>query len=87
MKNLIVNDAQISAGNFQVSVGTFDVREIAIISKSTGNFVELKQSKVSKKLRKVKRVFKNNINSDNTFTFSFMTENQVVELIKLLRKK
>jgi len=87
MKNLIINKARISAGTFQVSVGTFDDREISIISKYSGEVVQLKQTKISKNLRKVKRLFKNNLNSNTSFTFSFMTRNQVVEIIKILRTK
>jgi len=74
----------INAGNFQVSVGTFDEREIAIISKSSGEFVQIK--KAGKKLKSVKRKFKTWLNSDETFTFSFMTPDLVMELIKLLKK-
>ena len=75
----------INAGNFQVSIGTFSSSEIAIISKSSGNFVNLEQIKTSKRLRKVKRLLKSNINSDSTFTFSFMQDDQIDKLIQILK--
>jgi len=76
----------ISAGNFLVSIGTYKLTEIAIISKSTGEFVQQKQIKVSKKLKSAKRKFKANLNSNSTFTFSHMQPAQVYDLINLLKK-
>ena len=76
----------IKAGNFIVSIGSFNITDIAIISKSTGDFVKFKNIKKGGKLAKIKRKFKNNINSDTTFTFSFMQPDTTAELIKFLNK-
>ena len=75
---------QIKAGNFIVSIGAFDKREVAIISKSSGDFAKIKNA--GKKLKQVKRKFKTWLNSDETFTFSFMTEDLINDLITLLKK-
>lgn len=74
---------QINAGNFIISIGTFDKREVAIISKSSGNFAKIKNA--GKKLLKVKRTFKAWLNSKDTFTFSHMTKDNTEELIKNLK--
>jgi hypothetical protein len=76
---------QISVGNFIVSIGSFDISDVAIISKSSGNFVLLKQTKISPKLKRVKRLFKSWLNSDSTFTFQFMDQDQVVQIINILK--
>jgi hypothetical protein len=76
----------IKAGNFIVSIGSFNITEIAIISKSTGDFVKFKDIKKGGKLAKVKRKFKENLNSETTFTFSFMWPDTIAELIKFLKK-
>jgi hypothetical protein len=76
----------INAGNFQVSIGTFNITDVAIISKSTGKFVEFKNIQKGGKLSKVKRKFKNFINSKDTFTFQFMQPETTIELIKFLKK-
>tara|TARA_R110000787_G_scaffold278198_1_gene387834 strand:- start:31 stop:309 length:279 start_codon:yes stop_codon:yes gene_type:complete len=74
---------EISVGNFIVSIGAFNKRDVAIFSKSTGKFCEFKHA--GNKLKKVKRVFKTWLNSNETFTFSFMTKNITEELIKNLK--
>ena len=76
----------INAGNFQVSIGTFNITDVAIISKSTCKFVEFKNIQKGGKLSKVKRKFKNFINSKDTFTFQFMQPETTIELIKFLKK-
>jgi hypothetical protein len=87
MKNQIFTKGQqINAGNFWVSIGTFDTSDVALFSKSSGKFVQLKQTKVSKKLRKVKRVFKIWLSCTETFNFRFMTQDKTIELINILRK-
>jgi hypothetical protein len=77
----------INAGNFQVSIGTFDIRDVAIISKSNGKFVEMKNIRKGGKLAKVKNRFKSNLNSKETFTFQFMQPTTTIELINFLKKK
>jgi len=81
----MVLNQQINAGNFIVSVGAFKKSEVAIISKSSGNFVELKQTKVSKKLKAIKRKFKTWINNGETFYFSHMQEEQVNQIVNILK--
>ena len=76
----------INCGNFLLSIGTFNTSDVAIISKSSGDFVKMKSLKKSKKLKSVKRKFKSWLNSDNTFTFQFMTPDLTVDLIHLLKK-
>lgn len=76
---------QLKTGNFIVSIGTFDISEVAIFSKSSGDFVKQSSTKRSKKLKKVKRKFNSWLNSSNVFSFSHMTEKQVEELINLLK--
>jgi hypothetical protein len=85
MKTIFTKGQDINAGNFIVNIGTFDTTDIAIISKSNGRFTKLKQAKVSKRLRKVKKHFKSNINNDFDFVFQFMVPSQVIQLIKILR--
>jgi hypothetical protein len=76
----------INAGNFLISIGTHEITEIAIISKSTGEFCRFSNIKKGGKLSKVKRKFKTWINSDETFTFSHMTKERTLELIEFLKK-
>ena len=54
----IKKQSLINAGNFQVSIGTYNISDVAIFSKSTGNFVKMSSIKKSKKLKSVKRKFK-----------------------------
>lgn len=82
----IKKNQQINAGNFLVSIGTYNETDVAIYSKSSGEFVKFKSINKSKKLKKIKRVFKAWLNSDETFTFQFMPENITIDLIKILRK-
>ena len=77
----------INAGNFQVSIGTFQITDVAIISKSNGKFVEFKNILKGGKLSKVKRKFKRWLNSNETFTFEFMQPETTIELINFLKKK
>ena len=77
----------INAGNFQVSIGTNDITDVAIISKHSGKFVEMKNIRKGGKLAKLKSKFKNNLNSKETFTFQFMQPTTTIELINFLKKK
>jgi len=77
----------INAGNFQVSIGTHDITDVAIISKSSGKFVEFKNIQKGGKLSKVKNKFKSNLNSKETFTFERMQPETTIELINFLKKK
>lgn len=83
----IKKDAQINAGSFIVSIGTYNTGDVAIISKSSGEFSKLKDIRKGGKLAKVKRRFKRELNNRETFNFQFMTEEKTLELIKLLKSK
>jgi len=75
----------IKAGNHLVSIGTLKVEDVAIISKHTGEFARI--GNAGKKLKRIKRKFKTWLNSDETFTFSFMTPETTIELIKTLKAR
>lgn len=77
----------INAGNFQVSIGTYNITDVAIISKSSGNFVEFKNIVKGGKLSKVKSKFKLWLNSKETFTFQNMQPETTIQLINFLKKK
>ena len=77
---------QISAGGFKISIGNFTITEVAIYHKSQSQgFSKLESTKRSKKLKKVKRVFGSWINNDKEFCFSHFQDDQVEELIKILK--
>ena len=61
----------VDAGNYNVGIGIHDKTEIAIISKSTGKICMFYYIKRGRKLAKVKRKFKQWLNSGEYFTFSF----------------
>ena len=81
----IKKSSLINAGNFIVSIGTHTISDVALISKSSGNFVSFKNIKKGGKLSKIKRKFKNKICDDNQFFFSFMSKEDVFNLIKILK--
>lgn len=85
MKNLI-KGTQISAGNFIVSIGAFNTEDVAIFSKHTGDFCQFKNIKKGGKLAKVKRKFKNNLNSKSSFSFGFMQPETTKKLIDFLKQ-
>lgn len=70
--------------SFTLSHG-FKSGEIAIFSNNTNDFVKLSSTKKSKKLAKVKRLFKHNLNCNNTFCFSHMTQEQIKQLIQIFK--
>ena len=84
MKTITSNTILNCSPNFEVSIGSTET-EVAIISKNTGTFVKLSQAKKSKKLRQIKRKFKWQLNNEQDFCFSWMFEEQALELIKILR--
>jgi len=86
MKTTFKPNQQISAGNFIISIGRDGVRDVAIFSKSTGDFVKLTSKKRSKKLRAVHRKFNKFVSSFDTFCFSWFTDDMVVDLINILKK-
>jgi hypothetical protein len=74
----------INCGSFTVSIGQ-TTKDVAIISKSSGDFVKLDQTSRSKKLRKVKRTFKNHLCCDQTFCFSWFNDDMTKQLVDILR--
>jgi len=84
MKTLKSNTIINCTNNFEVSIGRPET-EVAIISKNTGTFVKLSQVKKSKKLRQIKRKFGRHLNNETDFCFSWMFEEQALELIKILK--
>lgn len=77
----------IDVGNFYISIGIYDTTEIAIVSKSTGKICMFYYIKRGGKLAKVKRKFKQWLNSNEYFTFSGMSETTTLELIAFLKKE
>lgn len=80
-KNTLIN-----VGNYQISVGHSSTSEIAIISKSTDYFTQFKNIKKGGKLAKIKRKFNKRLCSGEAFFFSYMSEDETLELINMLKK-
>lgn len=86
MQNTFTKGQQINAGSFQISIGSFDTGDVAIISKSSGSFVKLSDvKKNSIRLKRVKRELKSWISSDSTFNFQHMTPDLTQDLIDILK--
>ena len=77
----------INCGSFQLSIGTHSTSEIAIISKSSGEFCRFKDIKKGGKLSKIKRKFSGRLCSTTDFCFSFMREQDTLDLIAMLKSK
>lgn len=74
----------LSVGNHLVSIGR-EIHQVAILSKHTHNFVELKRTKTNKKLAKVKRQLKSWLSCEETFCFERLSEEQTLRLIETLK--
>ena len=85
MEILIQKNQIIKAGNFLVSIGTYNTTDIAIISKFTGEFVKFKDIRKGGKLEKLKRKFKQNLCSTETFNFSFVQPDKLKEIVTFLK--
>ena len=70
---------------FTISIGTFDIEEVAIISNINGKFTPLKQIKISKRLKRVKRFLGLWLNNDTTFNFGRMPSKRINQLINIMR--
>ena len=81
----IEKSALINAGNFLISIGTYNITDIAIVSKRTGEFCKFSDIKKGGKLAKAKRKFKTWLCSTETFNFAFMTTQTTIELINFLK--
>ena len=74
------------AGNHFVSIGK-DGHQLAIMSAHTGDWVDLKRAKTNKRLRKVKRLLKNNLVDENQFFFEFVIDDEKQKVINILKGK
>jgi hypothetical protein len=83
----ITPTAQITAGNYIVSVGIHDKSEIAIFSKSSGKVCEFKNARYKGKLSKIKRSFGKHLCSSEEFYFAKMDEADVLKMIEILKAK
>lgn len=87
-QDLIVKGNQISAGNYIVSIGLFNVTDVAIYSKSSGKCVPIKRgNKQTKKFKSIKRKFKHYLCSSRSFYFCHMRPDMTVDLINILKNK
>ena len=87
MENLEIKKCSlIKCKNFLVSIGTHSTSEVAIISGSSGDWVKLKQTKVSKKLKAIKRKFGSRICDHEQFFFCHMSEQDTLDLINILKQ-
>lgn len=76
----------INAGNHLISVGTFNTSDIAILSKRTGDFVQFKDiPKKNSPLNKIKLRFKHHLCCDHSLVFSWMSKDNVLDIIKILK--
>ena len=85
LNNKITENTLYHAGNYQVSIGN-PKTEVGIISKSSGDWVQIKHIRKGGLLARVKRKFKSYLNSNNTMHFSHMGKEQVILLIEMLKK-
>ena len=76
--------ALIDAGYYRIGVGSYETGEIAVFN-GCMDFVPLSNYKKSKRLAKLKRKTKYALNSDETFTYSHVVPNVVVEMVLILR--
>lgn len=76
----------LSAGNHLVSIGR-DGHQVAIQSRLTGEWVDLKRAKTNKRLRKIKREFKVWLCDREQFFFERMSEENTLRLIEILKSK
>lgn len=82
----MTNNTTHKAGNFIVSIGR-DGHQLAIMSAHTGKWVDLKRAKTNKRLRKVKRLLKNNLVDENQFFFEFVIDDEKQKVIEILKGK
>ena len=68
---------------FDISIGR-EKDQIALISQSTDEFTPFTSIKKGGRLAKIKRKFKRNLSSDSHFFFEGMSEQDTLELIKML---
>ena len=87
MKNINFTLGQkINAGNHIISIGSFDVHDVAIISKHTGHFVKFKDiPKRNSCLNKIKLRFNMFLCSDQDLVFQHVWFDDVMQMIDILK--
>jgi len=71
---------------FEISVSEVFEGDVAILSRFTGKFVELKKRKTSKQLKAIHKRFKHFLCCANDFCFSHMDKAQIQELESMLTR-
>ncbi len=90
IKNQITKGKQIKAGNYTISIGSFDVTDVALISNYTGKFVKFKD--IPKRNSKLKRI-KNHpklklwLCSNNDLVWQWLSDSQVQLIFNILKTK
>jgi hypothetical protein len=84
METQLKRNTRIRANGFDISIGK-RIDQIAIISRSTDEFTPFNAIKKGGRLAKIKRKFKGNLCSSTHFFFEGMGENDVLQLIKILK--
>lgn len=82
---LIKTETRIKTKNFDISIGK-QFHQIALISQSTDEFTPFKAIKKNGRLAKIKRKFKNKICSSTHFFFEGFSNDDILQLIKILKK-
>jgi hypothetical protein len=86
MKTLKIEKATlIPCKGFMISIGTHSTSEIAIISKTTGEFAHFKDIRKGGRLAKIKRKFKAHLCSTIDLCFSGMSDSDTFDLITMLK--
>jgi hypothetical protein len=75
----------IKCKGFDISIGTHDTSDIAIISHSSGDFAKFADIRKGGRLAKIKRKFKLWLCSQDDFCFSFMPNDITLQLIQMLK--
>lgn len=79
----IKTGTRIRTKGFDISIGR-EKHQIALISLSTDEFTPFTSIKKGGRLAKIKRKFKRNLASHSHFFFEWMSEQDTIELIKML---
>jgi hypothetical protein len=77
-------NSRIRCKGFDVSIGK-RLDQVAIISHSTDEFTNFSDIRKGGRLAKIKRKFSKRICDRTCFFFDFMTEEQTLELVKMLK--
>lgn len=87
MLNIKLTKGQlINAKNHLISIGTFNTTDVAIISKSSGEFVKFKNiPKKNSPLNKIKLRFKSHLCSEDSLVFQWIGSDQVQQMIDILK--